>query len=74
MHTRARYEQFQGEFKSLRSFVTRYHKEVTNLGAFDHPDALEGLKKRLGINRLLNNLYTKGITTYVEVYDHAKLI
>ena len=47
----------QGEFESLRSFVTRYHKKVSNLGAFDHPDALEGLKKRLRINRLWNNLY-----------------
>ncbi|XP_024041852.1 uncharacterized protein LOC127898847 [Citrus sinensis] len=63
----------QREFESLRSFVTRYHKEVTDLGAFDHPDALEGLKKGLRINRLWNSLYSKGITTYAEAYDHVKL-
>ena len=50
----------QGEFESLRSFVTRYHKEVTDLGAFDYPDALEGLKKGFRINRLWNSLYNKG--------------
>ena len=35
----------QREFESLRSFETRYHKEVIVLGAFDHPNALKGLKK-----------------------------
>ena len=40
----------QGEFESLRNFVTKYHKEFTDLRAFDHSDALEGLKKVLRIN------------------------
>ena len=63
----------QGEFESLRSFVTRYHGEVTDLGAFDHPYAVEGLKKGLRFNRLWNNLYSKGVTTYAEAYDQEKL-
>ena len=50
-----------------------YHKEITDLGTFDHPDALEGLKKGLRINQLWNNLYSKRITTYAEVYDQVKL-
>ena len=53
--------------------MTRYHKDVIDLGAFDHLDALEGLKKGLRINRLWNSLYSKGITTYAEAYDQAKL-
>ena len=53
--------------------MTRYHTEVTDLGAFDHPNALEGLKKGLRINRLWNSLYNKGITTYAKAYDQAKL-
>ena len=53
--------------------MTRYHKKVIDLGAFDHPDALEGLKKGLRINQLWNNLYSKGITTYAEAYNQAKL-
>ena len=63
----------QREFESLRSFVTKYHKEVINLGAFDHPDTLKRLKKGLRINRLWDSLYSKGITIYVEAYDQAKL-
>ena len=53
--------------------MTRYHEEVTNLGVFDHSDALEGLKKGLRINQLWNSLYSKRITTYTEVYDQGKL-
>ena len=53
--------------------MTKYHKEVTDLGAFDYPDTLKGLKKGLRINRLWNSLYSKGITTYAEAYDQAKL-
>ena len=53
--------------------MTRYHKEITDLGAFDHPDALEGLKKGLRINRLWNNSYSKRITTYTEAYDQENL-
>ena len=59
----------QREFESLRSFVTKYHKEVINLGAFDHPDTLKRLKKGLRINRLWNILYSRGITTYTDTYD-----
>ena len=49
--------------------MTKYHKEVTDLGAFDHPNALEGLKNWLRINRLWDSLYSKGIITYAEAYD-----
>ena len=53
--------------------MTRYHKEVIDLGAFDHPYAVEGLKKGLRINRLWNSLYSKWITIYVKAYDQTKL-
>lgn len=36
----------QEEFKILRNFVTMYHKEVNDLRAFKHPDALEELKRK----------------------------
>lgn len=42
----------QGEFESLRSFATKYYKDVTELGVFNHRNDLEGLKKGLRINRL----------------------
>ncbi|XP_052290088.1 uncharacterized protein LOC127899958 [Citrus sinensis] len=35
----------QEEHESLRDFVKRYHRAVLDLGAFNHPQALRGLKE-----------------------------
>ena len=35
----------QGENKTLREFIKRYQRVVLDLGAFNHPQALKGLKE-----------------------------
>ena len=35
----------QEEHKSLQDFVKRYYRAVLNLGAFNHLQALKGLKE-----------------------------
>lgn len=35
----------QEENESLKEFVKRYHRVVLDLGAFNHPQALKGLKE-----------------------------
>ena len=46
----------QVEHESLRDFVKRYHRAVLDLGAFNHPQTLTGLKEGVRIGRLWYNL------------------
>ena len=46
----------QEEHESLRDFVKRYYRAVLDLGAFNHPQALKGLKEWVRICRLWYNL------------------
>ena len=38
-----------GEEETLREFIRRFHRAVLNLGAFNHPQALRGLKEGVKI-------------------------
>ena len=42
----------QGEDESLREFIKRFHRAVLDLGAFNHPQSLSGLKEGVKIRRL----------------------
>ena len=42
----------QGEDESLREFIKRFHRAVLDLGAFNHPQSLSGLKEWVKIRRL----------------------
>lgn len=46
----------QEEQESLRDFVKMYHQAILELGAFNHPQALKGLKEGVKIGRLWYNL------------------
>ena len=39
----------RGEEETLREFIKRFHCAVLDLGAFNHPQALRGLKERVKI-------------------------
>lgn len=42
----------QEENKSRMDFLKSYHRTVLDLGAFNHPQALKGLKEGVKIGRL----------------------
>lgn len=46
----------RGENETLREFIKRYHRAILNLGAFNHPLALRGLKEGVRIGCLWYNL------------------
>ncbi|XP_015386526.2 uncharacterized protein LOC107177351 [Citrus sinensis] len=62
----------QEEHKSLRDFVKRYHRAVLDLGAFNHPQALRGLKKGVRISRLWYNLGSPLVQNYSSWYEQAR--
>jgi len=62
----------QGEQETLREFIKRFHRAVLDLGAFDHPQALRGLKEGVKIGRLWYNLRSPAIQTYATAYEQAK--
>lgn len=62
----------QEEQKSLRDFVKRYHRAVLDLGAFNHPQALRGLKEGVRIGRLWYNLRSPLVQNYSAGYEQAK--
>ena len=62
----------QGEQETLREFIKRFHRAVLDLGAFDHPQALRGLKEGVKIGRLWYNLRSPAIQTYSTAYEQAK--
>ncbi|KAH9750796.1 Ribonuclease H [Citrus sinensis] len=62
----------QGEQETLREFIKRFHRAVLDLGAFNHPQALRGLKERVKIGRLWYNLRSPAIQTYAAAYEQAK--
>lgn len=63
----------QGEEESLRDFVKGYHRTVLNLGTFNHPQALRGLKEGLRVSRPWYNLRTPVINSYSVAYEQAKI-
>ncbi|KAH9688200.1 Ribonuclease H [Citrus sinensis] len=62
----------QGEQETLREFIKRFHRAVLDLGAFNHPQALRGLKEGVKIGRLWYNLRSPAIQTYAAPYEQAK--
>lgn len=62
----------QEEHESLRDFVKRYHRAVLDLGAFNHPQALRGLKEGVRIGRLWYNLRSLLVQNYSAGYEQAK--
>ncbi|GAY37465.1 hypothetical protein CUMW_029200 [Citrus unshiu] len=65
-------EMKQEEHESLQDFVKRYHRVVLDLGAFNHPQALRGLKDGVMIGRLLYNLRNSLVQNYSAGYEQAK--
>lgn len=61
----------QEENESLRDFVKRYHRVVFDLRAFNHPQALRGLKEGVRIGRLWYNLRSLIVQNYSARYDQA---
>ena len=59
----------QGEEETLREFIKRFHRVVLNLGAFNHPQALKGLKEWVKIGRLWYNLRNLAFKTYSAAYE-----
>ena len=62
----------QREEETLREFIKRFHRAVLYLGAFNHPQALRGLKEGVKIGRLWYNLRSPVIQTYSTAYEQAK--
>ncbi|KAH9782075.1 Integrase catalytic domain-containing protein [Citrus sinensis] len=62
----------QEEHESLRDFVKRYHRAVLDLGAFNHPQGLMGLKESVRIGRLWYNLKSPIVQNYSAGYEHAR--
>ena len=62
----------QEEHESLQDFVKRYHRVVLDLGTFNHPQALKGLKEGVRIGRLWYNLRNLVIQSYSAGYKQAK--
>lgn len=60
----------QGENETLREFINRYHRAVLDLGAFNHPKTLKGLKERVKIESLWYNLRSPTIQSYYTPYSH----
>ena len=51
----------QGEDETLREFIKRFHHAVLDLGAFNYPQVLKGLKEGVRIGRLWYNLRSPAI-------------
>ena len=62
----------QEEHESLRDFVKRYNRAVLDLGAFNHPQALRGLKEGVRIGRLWYNLRSPLVQNYSSGYEQAR--
>ena len=62
----------QGEQEILWEYIKRFHRAVLDLGAFNHPQALKGLKEGVKIGRLWYNLRNPVIQTYAAVYEQTK--
>ena len=58
----------QGEQEILREFIKRFYRAVLDFGAFNHPQALRGLKEGVKIGRLWYNLRSPVIQTYATAY------
>lgn len=61
----------QEEHESLRNFVKRYHQVVLDLGAFNHPQVLRGLKEGVKIGRLWYNLRSPIVQNYLAGYEQT---
>ena len=59
----------QGDEETLREFIKRFHCAVFDLGAFNHPQALRGLKEWVKIGRLWYNLRSPAIQSYFAAYE-----
>ena len=62
----------QREDETLREFIKRFHRDVLDLGAFNHPQVLRGLKEGVRIGRLWYNLRSPAIQSYSAAYEQAK--
>ena len=61
----------QEEHESLQEFLKRYHQVVLDLGAFNHPQVLRGLKEGVRIGRLSYNLRSPLVQNYSAGYKQA---
>lgn len=62
----------QGENKTLWEFIKRYHHDVLNLRAFNHPQALTWLNERVRIRRPWYNIRNPTVQSYSTTYEQAK--
>ena len=62
----------QGEEETLREFIKRFHRTVLDLGAFNHPQVLRGLKEGVKIGQLWYNLMNPAIQSYSTAYKQVK--
>ena len=62
----------QGDEETLREFIKRFHRAVLDLGAFNNPQTLKGLKEWVKIGRLWYNLRSPAIQSYSAAYEQAK--
>ena len=63
----------QWEKETLKDFVKRYHRAILELEAFNHPQALKGLKERVKIGQLWYNMRTPAINSYLTVHVQLKM-
>ena len=61
----------QGEDETLWEFIKRFHRAVLDLRAFNHPQALRGLKEEAKIGRLWYDLRSPIIQSYFAAYEQT---
>ncbi|KAK0590846.1 hypothetical protein LWI29_032415 [Acer saccharum] len=61
----------QGESKTLKEYVERFHKEVINLGAYDEENTLKDFIRNIRICQLWFNFQDFQPKDYTETYEHA---
>lgn len=64
----------QGEKKTLRNFVERYHSVILELGAFSYPQASRALKGRAKVDMSWYNLMVPTINSYIKSHDQVTRI
>lgn len=60
------------ENETLKEFLNRYHRAIFDFGAFNHLQALKGLKEWVKIGCLWYNLRNPAIQSYSATYKQAK--
>lgn len=61
----------QEENETLQEFIKKYHHAVLDLRAFNHSQALKGLKERVRIGRLWYIFRSTAVQSYFVAYEKA---